>query len=433
MKILMMSNTYFPVVGGIENSIRFFSEEFRRLGHEVMIAAPSCEGEANDEKYVIRLPAIKKFYHTEFSVNVPVPGLIPKLIKTFYPDIVHSHHPFFLGDVALRLSRQYHIPLVFTYHIMFEKYVHYLPVHNEKAKRFVIELAAGYSNLAHQVIAPSASVRDLLIKRGVTTPIEVIPTGINLELFCKGDGNKFRIRNGIPSDAFVIGHVGRLAQEKNMEFLVRSLVALLKTTPTAHVLMAGHGPSETMIEDLFRKAGLQARLHLKGFLYNQDLIDAYWAMDVFAFASLSETQGMVLVEAMAAGVPVVAVDATGVREVVKDYSNGRLVAQPDEHLFVEALQWSLNCPSRIWQKIKQQAGKTARQYSIQTCAKRMVDIYQHVQAKELTHSETESSWHMLRERMKAEWDIFKNLLEASEAAVFEKSFKEKQGDKCYRD
>ena len=120
MKILMMTNTYAPMVGGIEESIRSFTSEFETLGHEVFIVAPECEGAPPDEVGVIRLRAIQKFNHSDFSIALPMSHLLPELMKTFLPDIIHCHHPFWMGDIALRLSSQYHIPLVFTYHTMFE-------------------------------------------------------------------------------------------------------------------------------------------------------------------------------------------------------------------------------------------------------------------------------------------------------------------------
>src|SRR4030042_2233350 len=145
----------------------------------------------------------------------PVSGLLTRLMKEFVPDMVHSHCPFFMGDFALRLSRQHAIPLVFTYHTMFEQYVHDWPVQNEGVKRFMVKLAAGYANLVDQVIVPSESVRDILLKRGVKTPMEVVPTGVDLEHFSKGDRKAFRQRTHIALDALVIGHAGRLAPEKN--------------------------------------------------------------------------------------------------------------------------------------------------------------------------------------------------------------------------
>ncbi|MBI5024207.1 MAG: glycosyltransferase [Candidatus Omnitrophica bacterium] len=443
MKILMMTNTYFPLVGGIEQSIRLFCDEFRRLGHEVLIAAPSYEGKAEDEEHVIRVPALRKFYKTDFSVNLPVPGLFPKIMRTLSPDIVHSHHPFFMGDFALRLSRQYHRPLVFTYHIMVERYVHYLPIQNEGVKRFVIEIAAGYANLADQVIVPSQSVRDILFDRGVVSPIEVIPTGVDLEWFSNGreapsprpevrrgggafgrgsNGADFRQRSGIPPEAFVIGHVGRLAPEKNLDFLVNCLIEFLKKEVNAHVLMVGQGPSQKMIKAAFERSGLGERLHLTGFLYKKDLVDAYFSMDVFAFASLSETQGVVLLEAMAAGVPVVTVDAPGVREAVKDHFNGRVIGDPDQRKFVDALAGIAHCPPEELRTLKQHAKETVKDYSMSSCAKRMLEVYEDLRRKEIDPlRRNDSSWYMLKGRLKAEWDMFKNLIEASEAALMERS------------
>ena len=427
MKILMMTNTYFPIVGGVERSISSFSDEFRKRGHEVLIAAPTSDGRAPDEEHVIRVPAMRNFNKTEFSVNLPVPGFIHKLMNVFSPDIVHSHHPFFMGDYALRLSRQYRLPLVFTYHTMFEKYVHYLPLHNEKARRFVIEIARGYANLTQQVIAPSQSVREILLERGVTVPVAVVPTGIDPERFAQGGREAFRRQHGIPPDAPVIGHVGRLAPEKNPEFLVRCLIELLREELRVHVLMIGRGPSEQMIRGAFEQAGLGPRLHLTGFLYNQDLVDAYFAMDVFAFTSLSETQGVVLLEAMAAGVPVVAVDSPGVRDTVKDFFNGRLVDECDQEKFVAALKGLLNCPVEESRKIARQAQETAREYSLGSCAGRILGIYGNLLEKGFAVPEgADSSWHMFTERIKAEWDMFKNLVEASEAAVRERSAREEE-------
>ncbi|MDO8580344.1 MAG: glycosyltransferase, partial [Candidatus Omnitrophota bacterium] len=247
MNILMMTNTYFPIVGGLEQSVYSFSEEFKTLGHEVLIVTPTFEKSPIEEPGVIRLPAFQKFNGTIFSVNFPVSGLLTRLMKEFSPDIVHSHCPFFMGDFALRISRQHAIPLVFTYHTMFEDYVHDWPIQNEGLKRFIVKLAAGYANLVDRVIVPCESVQEILLKRGVKTPIETVPTGIDLKRFSKGDGKAFRQKNQIPSDALVIGHAGRLAAEKNLDFLINCMVELLKKDARAHALIVGKGQSEKMI------------------------------------------------------------------------------------------------------------------------------------------------------------------------------------------
>ena len=295
MKILMMTNTYAPMVGGIEESIRSFTEEFEKLDHSVVIVAPECEGAPPDEVNVIRLRAIQKFNNSEFSIALPMSGLLKELMHNFKPDIIHCHHPFWMGDIALRLSSQFRIPLVFTYHTMFEHHMHYLPIQNEGTKRFIVELFAGFANLATQVIAPSESVRDILVERGVKAPIDVVPTGINLLRFSKGHGTVMRRRLGIPLDSVVIGHVGRLALEKNIEFLASGVAGCLKENQKLHFLVGGNGPLKDKIQEVFNEQGVGERLHLTGVLKGQDLVDCYHAMDLFAFASLSETQGIVLV------------------------------------------------------------------------------------------------------------------------------------------
>ncbi|MBF0532924.1 MAG: glycosyltransferase [Candidatus Omnitrophica bacterium] len=420
MKILMMTNTYAPMVGGIEESIRSFTSEFERLGHEVVIVAPQCADAPPDEVGVVRLRAIQHFNHSDFSMALPMSSLLPELMKTFMPDIVHSHHPFWMGDIALRLCSQNRIPLVFTYHTMFEQHMHYLPIQNEGIKRFIVELFSGYANLANQVVVPSASVRAILLERGVKAPMAVVPTGVDLNRFARGEGQVIRRRLGIPDNAVVIGTVGRLAVEKNLEFLSRCIAGYLKADSRAHFLVAGEGPLLAKMKNIFGEAGVQKRLHCAGVLKDQDLVDGYHAMQVFAFASLSETQGIVLTEAMAVGVPVVAIDAPGVREVVKDGYNGRLLFEENEKNFREALYWCLNQSPGQFAQLRQNARATTREFAVAICAQKMLTIYQEVRSKEYTPlNHQESPWFALGDRLKNEWDMFKNMLQAGGAAMLD--------------
>jgi len=422
MKILMMTNTYTPMVGGIEQSIHSFTLEFEKLGHEVVIVAPECAGAPPDEVGVIRLRAIQKFNHSNFSIALPMSSLLPELMKKFMPDIIHCHHPFWMGDIALRLSSQSRVPLVFTYHTMFEQHMHYLPIPNEGIKHFIIELFAGYANLANQVIVPSESVRAILLNRGVKTPIEVVPTGVDLRKFSQGDGNIIRKRLGIPLNAVVAGCVSRLVLEKNLEFLSRSVAGYLKKESKAHFLLVGEGPLKDLIKKIYKEEGAEKRLHLTGVLKGQDLVDCYHAMDIFTFASLSETQGIVLVEAMAAGVPVVAVDAPGIREVVKDGYNGRLIFGENQDNFSKAVAWCLNQPPGEFKRMKENAKATTKEFTADLCAKKMLKVYQDVMIKEYVSSDLKNSaWESLSGRLKSEWGMFKNMMQAGGAAITEKA------------
>jgi glycosyltransferase involved in cell wall biosynthesis len=420
MNILMMTNTYTPIIGGVECSINSFAGEFRKQGHQVRIVAPTFKDMPTEEENVVRLPAIQRFHGTDFSINLPVPGALSRVLKDFSPDIIHSHHPFLVGDLALRISSQQAIPIVFTYHTMFEDYVHYLPIQNAMIKRFVVELSAGYADLTHQVLVPSESIKKILLEREVKTPIEVIPTGVDIGRFAKGSGAKFRKNFKIPDDAFVIGHVGRLAPEKNLDFLSFCVANFCRQKKTAHFLVVGEGPSVQHMKTIFRNANMENRLCLTGVLQNQELVDSYHAMDIFAFSSQTETQGLVLVEAMAAGLPIVAVDATGVRDMLRDRVNGRLVDQENEDNFIYALFWFVRRTPQQKEALRQAALTTASEFSIEFCAHKMLQIYKKVISRGHSFIQKENRWHLMMNRIRTEWELLKNIAEAGEAALSEK-------------
>lgn len=414
----MMTNTFKPIVGGLERSVEAFAAEYRKRGHRTVVVAPEFENAPAQEEDVIRVPAIQNFNGSDFSVQLPVPGVLRSALGDFRPDIVHSHHPFLIGDTALRIAFRRHVPLVFTYHTLYEHNTHYVPGDSEALKRFVIKLSAGYASLADHVFAPSESVAKLLVERGVETPIDVMPTGIPMWKFSTGDGAAFRKKRGIPEEVFLAGTVGRLAPEKNLLFLGKSVAAFLKAERRAHFLIAGDGPLKEEILALFEKEGVLGRLHLAGGLGGQELSDAYHAMDVFTFASQSETQGMVLVEAMAAGVPVLAVDACGVRDVVGEGVNGRLLPVEDSAAFSETLLWFASLPQKEINRMKEAARKTAERFSIDRLADQALRIYAVISAKKAARRRIQGSlWAKTRASIKAEWEIFKNLTKATGAVI----------------
>lgn len=419
MNILMMTNTFTPHVGGVARSVEAFTNEYRRRGHRVIVVAPEFEGAPAEEDDVIRLPALQHFNGSDFSIPVPIPGFLALALAGFAPDVVHSHHPFLLGDTALRISAAERIPVVFTHHTRYEQYTHYVPGDSAAMKHFAVELAVGYSNLCDSVVAPSETIRDLLVAEGVESPIEVIPTGVDVEHFARGDGAAFRAAHNVPADAFVVGHVGRLAPEKNLEFLARAVAAYLREAPSAWLLIAGTGPSEEAIRQACRQAGVEDRLCLVGILQRQELVDAYHAMDVFAFASQSETQGMVLTEAMAAGTPVVAVDASGVREVVRDGKNGRLLAEENVDSFREALAWLAGLSDDQHRELLVHVRETAEQFSMPRCAQRALDLYARLAAaKPRLEPVADSLWARAVRSIEREWAIWSNFAEAAADALF---------------
>ncbi len=419
MKILMVTNTFTPHVGGVARSIEAFIGEYRKLGHEVMVIAPEFKGRPLEEQGVIRIPSIPNFNGSDFSVRLPIPIDLHSRIDPFRPDIVHSHHPFILGNTALRLAHHYKVPIVFTNHTRYEDYTHYVGMDSPLIKRFVIELSTGYANLCDQVFVPSESIEDLLRQRGVHTPMEVIPTGIYEKLFEAGDGKRFRRNFHIPSDAFVVGHVGRLAKEKNLPFLAEAVLDFVTCQKNAWFLVVGHGPLEKEIREVFQKAGKEKYLCFAGILEGGALADAYHAMDVFGFSSKTETQGVVLNEAMAAGVPVVALDAPGVRDVVENGRNGRLVQEETAAAFASALRWVLERDKKKYQGLQTESRQMAQRFSIHETARRALEIYQRLIDRGFIFREAQDSlWEKALDRIKTEMDLAGNVAaSAAQAAL----------------
>ena len=423
MNIMMMTNTFTPHVGGVARSVERFTAAYRAQGHRVMVVAPKFEKMAEGELDVVRIPAIQHFNGSDFSVVLPLHAHLASAALAFHPDIIHSHHPFLLGGTALRLARRHDLPLIFTHHTMYEQYTHYVPGDSRALKQFVIQLSTSYANLCDLVFAPSQSVAELLRARGVRTPIEVVATGVDVKAFTQGSGPGFRAAMAIPEDAFVIGHLGRLAPEKNLRFLAQAVADYLQTDSRAHFLLIGNGPSEEIIQKIFSRRGLVQRLHHVTVLEQPLLASGYQAMDLFIFASRSETQGMVLTEAMAAGVPVVALDAPGVREVVVDGVNGRLLKDESVDAFVTALRFMAHLSSAQMTLLKEGARRTARDFSQESTAAKALALYEGVRQRKqrgnrqaVTYHEEYGIWEGMLRRIRVEWDIFKNVLDAADAA-----------------
>lgn len=409
MKICMFTNTYLPHVGGVAKSVALFSEDLISLGHKVLVIAPTFAEEMTETRPegIQRVPAIQHFNGSDFSARIALPFLISNKIREFRPDIIHSHHPYLLGDAALRVARRNNIPMIFTHHTRYEEYMHYVSLESEQMKKFVINLSTEYANLCDGVIAPSRSIREIIRGRGVSVPIKEIPTGVDIDLFRKGEGKRFRHNFNISGKEPVIGHVGRLAPEKNIPYLARAVSLYLKNNKGVFVVV-GDGDSRQTILDIFNEKDLSDRLIMTGVKNGSELVDAYNAMDLFVFASKSETQGMVLIEAMAAETPVIALDAPGVREVIMDGKNGRLLpAESSEREFAEAMAQSMK-NRELPKKFIRHAGQTAEDFSRRKSVEKLLRFYKIASKNHPPREWNENSfvpWDKLLRSIAAEWEL----------------------------
>ena len=415
----MFTNTYVPIVGGVARSVSSYEEEFRRRGHQVHIVAPQFDGALESTEHVLRTPALKNFNGSDFSFSLPQPGLVAEFLDQFQPELLHSHHPFQLGDTALRAAWTRRLPLVFTHHTLWEQYTHYVPLDSEALQRIVVQIATEYANLCTHVIAPSQSISEMLVQRGVTRPISVIPTGINLAFFGSGDGAAFRRQHNISPDALVVGHVGRLANEKNLGFLAKAVAMFAAGRSDVRFVVVGSGDSAAALEESFGRIARADQLVMPGSLTGQDLADAYAALDLFVFSSQSETQGMVLAEAMAARTPVLALDGPGVRDVLT-LENGRLLpADALESEFAAELA-SVTQDRDALRRLGESARRSIDDYGLEACATRMLALYEQlVQEHSRPDDNATAPWDRLLRRLEVEWNLLVEKTAALSAAVVE--------------
>jgi 1,2-diacylglycerol 3-alpha-glucosyltransferase len=340
-------------------------------------------------------------------VRLPLAAALSDRLDAFAADIMHAHHPFLLGDTALRVSANKNIPIIFTHHTRYEDYTHYMPLASEALTKVAKELPTHFANMCDGVIAPSESIARLLKRRGVTAPMAVVPTGIDVKAFAAAEGAAFRKRFKIPAEAFVVGHIGRLAQEKNLGYLGEGVVRFIKRTKGARFLVVGDGPAKDELKALFDRQGVGDRLILAGKHTGKVLREAYRAMDVFAFSSMSETQGMVVAEAMAAGLPVVALNAPGVREVVVDGKNGFLLpakATADE--FAKAIA-QIAKSDAAQRKLSKAAQTTAAGFSREQSAARALAFYEEIRRATRRRRLINDlhPWQAFVQRLGLEWDL----------------------------
>lgn len=415
----MLTNTYLPFAGGVPRSISTFAGQYKKLGHQVKIVAPDYPGQVPDPD-VIRVPAMQEFQGTAFSVHWPIPFYLSDFVESFRPELIHSHHPFLLGNTALRMAVHSDAPLVFTFHTFYEHYVHYFPVAEPAAlKRFVTVLASRYANLCDHIIAPSRAVEKALLSHGVTKPIDVIPTGVDVDFFSSGSRERFRKNQGIPAEAFVVGFVSRLAEEKNLTFLCDAVLRFLSMDPNAWFVIAGIGPMEDELRLRFSHSSCGSRIRMTGNLEGNNLADAYQAFDVFPFASLSETQGLVVLEAMAASLPVVALRGPGVEDILRDGVNGRLLETADTREFAEALRWVADVPQALRQALRVGAQSTAVEFSDVACARKAMRLYGAARREVKALHEHKSAWEEFATTLTTEWNLLANLGLAAGEAIFE--------------
>lgn len=380
MKILFISDVYFPRINGVSTSMETYHRNLRLLGHIVHVIAPDYGVSSPDETDIMRVPSRRIPFDPEdrlmsfkWVMNQQAE------IRSENYDLIHIQTPFVAHYLGVRLSRMLGIPCVETYHTFFEEYLHhYIPLVPKNLTRLIAtRFSRHQGNSLDGMVVPSKPMLKVLQSYGITTPTEVIPTGIEPASFVLGDRAAFRAQHGIPQDRPVMLFVGRVAHEKNIGFLLQVVDRIRHEIPDILFVIAGEGPALKSLQHQVKELKISENVLFVGYLdRHADLNSCYRAADVFVFSSRTETQGLVLLEAMAQGVPIVSIAELGTRDVLRE-GLGVWIAQEDLTDFSGKVVTMLGDDQE--RSVLGNSGlEYAHEWSASKQAKRMLRFYQNV-------------------------------------------------------
>jgi 1,2-diacylglycerol 3-alpha-glucosyltransferase len=382
LRVAIFTNNYLPFIGGVPLSIDRLYRGLVRLDTVVKIFAPTYSQSCTDpeEGSIVRCPDLFSVRLAGFPVTNVFSRKINKAFRDFKCDLVHVQHPFWLGKKGMRLARKSGVPVVFTYHTRLERYTHYLPFPGTALKSLLAHfLIKRFANHCDAIITPTASTEEYLRNLGVSALIETIPTGISMEDYkCWTPQQVHALRSQYAAtDEPLLISVSRMAKEKNLDFLIDGLAKVKELIPTPFkCLLVGDGPEKKRLEEKVATLDLDEQVVFSGNIPPHEVAGCYLAADLFVFASTSETQGMVLVEAMAGGCPVVAVRASGVHDVARDGHNGLTVAESTEN-WAKAVANLLT--DRGWLSVLSENSRAfAEDYSEEKIAEKVLKLYRRV-------------------------------------------------------
>ena len=372
MHVGLFADSYLPRRSGVVQAVESASRYLRRRGHRVSIMAPASPGYVDEDPDVYRFPSVAAPGAPDFQLALPYSAALLRQIRGMRFDVVHSHSPFILGGLAMWVARWLRAPVVFTYHTLYAEYAHYAPVVGDLTRPLLVAYTTAYCNLSDRVLASVPSLAERLRRYGVRAPIEIIPSvGVEPEEFANpARGDRTRAEFGIPPRAPLLVFVGRLAKEKDVPLLLDMLAVL---PAEVRLLLVGEGPERAALEAHAGRLGLVGRAVFAGGQPHDRVAAVLFAADLFVFPSQTETLGLAVVEAMAAGLAVVAVRGGASIDLVRDGDTGRLVAS-NAHALAAAARDLLRDPDRR-AEMGRRGREVAEGYSEDRIIDRLVALY----------------------------------------------------------
>jgi 1,2-diacylglycerol 3-alpha-glucosyltransferase len=332
-RIAFCTEGYDPFINGVVHTIKTWRTELERRGHEVIIFAPAYPGHSDADSQIVRLPSLK-WSRIHYPIRSPF-AQWRNGVESMKLDLVHSHHPFTMSRLAVRFARSRRIPLVYTFHTLLSEYAHYVPLSRTIGRLWLTRTYLRHCAEADRITTPTAAVREVLLGEGVTTPMTVVSAGVPAVAPAPYARERIRMELGLPPDVHLLLYTGRLVREKRLDFLLRALAPVCRGGEV-RLCLAGGGHIERRLRDLAALLGIADQVLFAGWIPHDQIADYYAAADLFVLPSTTETMGVVLVEAMMQGLPCVAVERYGPREIVTDGVTGLLVPF-EEGAFADAV------------------------------------------------------------------------------------------------
>jgi 1,2-diacylglycerol 3-alpha-glucosyltransferase len=373
-RVGIFTNAYQPLISGVVNSIELTRKELLRQGWSPWIFAPQVAGYRDRHAGVARYPSLEVTRQVQYPLALPYWPRWQQRLARLKPQILHVHHPFLLGETAYFWARRQGVPLVYTFHTQYEQYCHYVPWLPQRPLKALVRWAVGhYARRCDLIIAPSSGIEQLLRDYGIRVRTEVVPNAIDLAAFTNQVSCRSQL--GWPPGVPMALYAGRLGKEKNLVFLLRCLAQV----PEAHLAIVGDGPERGSLQELGHHLGLTSRLHFCGRVNYRDMPRYYASADFFAMSSTTEVKPLVVLEALAAGLPVLAVAACGTADTLSHEQDGLLVPErsPDFCAAWERLAYD----PHLRERLSQGARRTAAQYSITQYTARLIELYQELLAR----------------------------------------------------
>lgn len=378
MNIGFFTDVYRPGIDGIVTAVDMFLIEAEKMGHNTYIITPRYPGYKDTQPNVLRVPSIPFIFYPPYRIALPgLSRATYERIKDMNLDVIHTHSPFSIGLYGTRLAKKWNLPLLYTYHTLYPKYVHYFFKGKIITPKYAEKIVRAYSDNCDCVIAPSPQMKEELLSYGVKARIEVLPTGINQKDFEAKDLFSVRQKHNLSPSTKILLYAGRLGKEKNLELLLKSFQKVQKEYPDVHLFLAGDGILKGELKALAKNLGIEQKTTFLNFIDRQTLSQYYKESDIFVFPSVTETQGLVLIEVLFNRTAVVTMNQGGVLSIIQHGKNGILSGNDVD----EFTGWTLKLlrDDKLRMQLSEQGYRDALEMTSEKSTRRHIELYKELQ------------------------------------------------------